>query len=209
MARNDDENNYSESDPTQYANYGGAGGEAYSEYDSAAYSTGPTGYGQAPLPPRKPWHQKPAVLVALGVLSATILALLVFAVVKFVGSDSSKPTPAGTTATSSATSSAESAAPTTTVAPSEPSTTQSAAPAPAPTTQTVTVSPTEAPTTTVAPATTTTTVAPVTTTTVAPTPSTTTSISTSVTTVTETTTQRWLPPILRPTTPTLYQPPGQ
>ena len=35
MARDgypDDPNNYSESDPTQYANYGGTGGEAYSDY---------------------------------------------------------------------------------------------------------------------------------------------------------------------------------
>ncbi|MGV1087551.1 MAG: hypothetical protein ACOYBX_06180 [Mycobacterium sp.] len=203
MARNDD---YSESDPTQYANYGGTGGEAYSEYDSPAYSTGPTGYGQTPPPPRRPWHQKPAVLVALGVLSAAILALLVFAVVKFVGSDSS--TPAGTTSTSSVTTSSAAPAPATTESPSEPSTTQSAAPAPAPTTQTVTVSPTETPTTTVAP-TTTTTAAPVTTTTVAPTPSTTTSISTSVTTVTETTTKRLWPTIPTFAPPTLYQPPGQ
>lgn len=194
VARNDDPGDYSESDPTQYANYGS--GEAYSEYGSAVEPTVPAGYGQTPPAPHTSWHQKPAVLVGLGVLTAAILALLVYAVVKFVGSDTSTPTTTPPATSSSA-----------------PSTTQSAAPAPAPTTQTVTESVSPTPTTTVAPppttTTTTTTAAPVTTTTEAPAPSTTTTISTSVTTVTETTTKRLWPTIPTFPSPTLYQPPGE
>ena len=86
-----DPNNYSDSDPTQYANLGGSG-EAYSEYTGPTYRE-PAGYGQAPapLPPKRPWNQNPLALIALGVLSAAILALLVYAVVKFTGSGSSAP----------------------------------------------------------------------------------------------------------------------
>ena len=74
MARNDDPGDYPESEPTQYASYGDTGGEAYSEYGGPAYRD-PVGFGQAPAPlPRTAWHQKPAALVGLGVLSAAILA---------------------------------------------------------------------------------------------------------------------------------------
>ena len=180
-----DDPNYSDSDPTQYANFGGTGGEAYSEYQQSGY--GPqTGYGQAPPPDPTPWHRKPAALVGLGVLTAIVLALLVYAVVKFTGNSGSSP--AGTSTTSSTSSGAT---------PSE----APVAPGPGGTTQTVTESPStsaEAPTTTTeAPTTTTTTAAPST--------STSTSVSTSVSTVTETvtTTQRVLP-----TLPTLFPRPG-
>ena len=44
-----DDPNYSDSDPTQYANYGSTGGEAYSDYHQSGYRP-PTGYGQAPPP---------------------------------------------------------------------------------------------------------------------------------------------------------------
>lgn len=197
VARNEDPGNYSESDPTQYANYGGTSGEAYSEYGSAVQPTTPTGYGQTPPPPRPPWHQKPAVLVGLGVLTAAILALLVYAVVKFVGSDSTTPAVTSTTSSTPATTS------------SAPSSTQTAAPAPAPTTETVTVSPTAPSTTTITPTTTAAPVTTTTTTTTTPAPTTTTTISTSVTTVTETTTKRPWPTIPTFPSPTLYQPPGQ
>ncbi len=49
----DDPNNYSDSDPTQYANYGGTGGEAYSDYQQSGYGA-PTGYGDYPPPPPEP-----------------------------------------------------------------------------------------------------------------------------------------------------------
>ncbi|WP_179466491.1 hypothetical protein [Mycolicibacterium vinylchloridicum] len=178
MARDgsDDPNNYSDSEPTQYANYGATGGEAYSDYQQPAYGA-PTGYGHHPPPPEPaPWYRKPAALVGLGVLTAVILALLVYAIVKFTGSGGSGP------------------ATTTTTAPTSPSSAeQSASVVPQPgVTQTVTQSPTatsEAPTTTTtteAPTTTTTTAAPSTSTSTST--STTTTVSTSVSTVTETVT---------------------
>ncbi len=102
-----DDPNYSESDPTQYANYGGTGGHAYSEYQQSGYGP-PTGYGQAPPPEPTPWYRKPAALVGLGVLTAIVLALLVYAVVKFTGNSGSSP--AGTSTTSSASSTANSSA---------------------------------------------------------------------------------------------------
>lgn len=187
----DDPNNYSDADPTQYANYGGTGGEAYSEYDVPGYQQPPpgyqqpTGYGQHPPPPA--WHQRPAVLVGLGVLTAALLALLVYAIVQF--------TNAGSTNSPSVTSTSTAPDPATSQAP----------PPPGPTGQTETVAPssTEAPpitvTSTVTP---TTTAAP--TTSEAPAPSTT----TSVTTVTETTTKPFWPTIPRPTpkSPTLTEP---
>ena len=129
MARDgspDDPNNYSDSDPTQYANYGSTGGEAYSEYQQSGYGP-PTGYGQAPPPEPTPWHRKPAALVGLGVLTAIVLALLVYAVVKFTGNSGSSP--AGTSTTSSTSSSAEATS------------SESVAPGPGGTTQTVTESP--------------------------------------------------------------------
>ena len=52
MARNgspDDPNNYSDSEPTQYANYGGTGGEAYSEVEPAV-AFGPPPPQPAPAP---------------------------------------------------------------------------------------------------------------------------------------------------------------
>lgn len=204
MARNgfpDDPNNYSDSEPTQYAGYGEyrgseSGGEAYSEYGTQGYQP-PTGYGQYPVPqpPHTPWFQRPAALVGLGVLTAALLALLVYAVVTFTNSGNTKP--AGTATSSSAT------------------TPSSAAPAPAPESSTQSVAP-EPSTTTIAPppTTVTTTVTPTTTeaptTTETPTPSTTTSVTTSVTTVTETTTKPLWPTLPFPTrpSPTLYDPPA-
>lgn len=187
MARDgspDDPNNYSDSDPTQYANYGGTGGEAYSDYQRSEYGP-PTGYGAYPPPEPTPWYRKPAALVGLGVLTAIILALLVYAIVKFTGSGGSNPTTTTTTTTPTTSTTAATSA--------------SVAPPPG-VTQTVT----ESPTATQAPSTTSET--PVTTTTEAPSTSTSTStsttVSTSVSTVTETvtTTQRVLPtfPLPRP-----------
>lgn len=199
MARNgfpDNPDDFSEGDPTQYANYGGTTGEAYSEYGPPTgypAPTGPTVRYPDPVPP--PWFQRPAGLIGLGVLTAAVLALLVYAVVKF--------TNAGTSQSPAVTSSSvtTSSAPTSESVPPSSAATQTAEPAPSstaapppPTTVTTTVTPS----TTAAP-----------TTTEAPTPSTTTTISTSVTTVTETTTRPVLPTLPWPTrpSPTLFEPP--
>lgn len=205
MARNgypDDPDNYSESDPTQYANYGGTGGEAYSEYGPPTGYTAPgapvasTGRYPATPPPPAPWHQRPAVLVGLGVLTAAVLALLVYAVVKF--------TTAGTSESPAVTSS--SVAPTSSTAPAPAPATASSSAAPEPSTATQTVAPAPPPTTVTTTVTPTTSAAP--TTTEAPSPSTTTSVTTSVTTVTETTTKPLFPNWPRPTRPTLLEPPA-
>lgn len=178
MARNgspEDPNN----DPTQYANYGGSSGQAYSDYTHDQ-----PGHGQ-PIPsnhvPPAPstWHRQPAVLIGLGVVTAVVLAFLVYAVVKFVGVDT--PGPAGTSATSS-------------VAPSGTNTATSNAPSTPGTTQTITE--TQTPTTTEAP---TTTAPPTSSSTVT---STTTSVTTSTSTVTVTTSKTpWTLPTLFPRPP--------
>ena len=162
VARNGDPDDEFYSEPTQYANYGGSGGQAYSELpeEQTAYTQPdygyptdyghPADYGHAPAPePATPWYRKPAPLVGLGALAAVILVLAVYAVVQLAGGSSST-------------------TPTTTTAPNEPS--ASVAPGPAPDgTQTVTESPsateapaetTEAPSTTSEPATETTTAPP-------------------------------------------------
>ncbi len=193
MARNgypDDPNNYSESDPTQYANVGS--GEAYSEYGppTGAYGA-PVGYGQspAPVPPPPPWHHRPAVLVGLGVLTAAVLTLLVYAVVKFTTAGTSESPAVTSSSVTATTSSAPGESPAqprpTGEGGTEPSN-SSVAPPPPPSTTTVTAEPT----TSAAP-----------TTTEAPSPSTTTSVTTSVTTVTETTTKPVWPTLPRPTRP--------
>ena len=193
------QDDYPASDPTQYANYGGTGGEAYSEYGPPTGYPSPTGRTARypdPVPPPTPWFQRPAALIGLGVLSAAMLALLVYAVVTFTNAGTSQ-SPAVTSSSITATTSS---APTSEAVPPSSTTTQTAAPGPSstaapppPTTVTTTVTPT----TTAEP-----------TTTQTPTPSTTTTISTSVTTVTETTTKPVLPTIPWPTlpSPTLFEP---
>ena len=188
MARDgfpEDPDNYSEGDPTQYANYGGTGGHAYSEYGEPGYDQLPADqYGRYPgAEPPPSWHHRPAVLIGLGVLTAALLALLFYAIVSFTNAGSSTKPAVTSTSTSAGTSSA----PSTSAAPPPPGpTTQTAAPAP---------SSSEAPRPTVT--TTVTTVTPATS--EAPAPTTVTSVTTSVTTVTETTTKPRWPPILRPT----------
>jgi hypothetical protein len=187
------QDDYPASDPTQYANYGGTGGAAYSEYGPPTGYPGTAGRYPDPVPPPTPWFQRPAALIGLGVLSAAVLALLVYAVVTFTnaGTSQSPAVTSGSITTSSA--------PTSEAVPPPSTATQTAAPesstaAPSPPT---TVTTTVTPTTTAEP-----------TTTQTPTPSTTTTISTSVTTVTETTTKPVLPTIPWPTqpSPTLFDP---
>ena len=74
----DDQNNYSDEEPTQLSNYG-------------AYDEPP------PPPGDTPWYRKPAALVALGAVGALLIALIVYGLAKAITGDStSDPT---TTAT--------------------------------------------------------------------------------------------------------------
>jgi len=191
VARNGSPDNPN-NDPTQYANYGGSSGQAYSDYphDEPGYGS-PTQPDQA-QPQASTWHRQPAVLIGLGVLTAVVLAFLVYAVVKFVGGDASGP--AGISSTP-VTSSAEMSGATTPGATTPGATTAtSAAPSTAGTTeivtetQTPTASTSETPTTTTAPPTSSSTVT-----------STTTSVTTSTSTVTVTTSKApWTLPTLFP-----------
>jgi cytoskeletal protein RodZ len=143
----DDPNYYSDDEPTAYANYGDQSGDA--------------SYGQpaAPEPPPKtPWHQKPAAMVAGGAVAVIVLAFAIYGIIKVMADESST---SNTVTTTSSTS------PTTT----------SAAVAP-PATETQTETPTET--------TTTTDPSSATTTTTTTTPSTSPSISTVTETRTET-----------------------
>ena len=108
MARSDspgdspgDSPDYPGVEPTQYANYGGTGAAAYSE--SADNANDPTGGYDPYLSdlPRRAWFHKPAVLISLGVLTAAMLALLIYAIVDFTTAEKSRP--AITTVTSTAT----------------------------------------------------------------------------------------------------------
>lgn len=202
MARNgfpDEENNYSDDDPTRYANYGGTPAEAYSEYGPSGWDRPPTGYqpqpgyGQypAPEPPGPTWHHRPAVLIGLGALTAALLALLIYAIVNFTNAGSST-TPAVTSTSTTAESAPTSAPP----PPPGPTSGPEAPSRSSDTTTAVTTSVT--PTTTAPP-----------TTTDAPSPTTVTSVTTSVTTVTETTTKPLWPTFPKPTpqSPTLMEPP--
>jgi len=169
-------------EPTQYANYGGTEAAAYSEpADHASHALGGYDPYLSDLP-RRAWHHKPAVLIGLGVLTAAMLALLIYAIVDFTTAEKSRP--GVTTVTSTATL----GPPTTTASP-------------------VTTTPNTSTTTmTVQPPVITTTQEPV-----PPPPITTTSVNPSVATVTETTIERRFPRLpnrLNP--PTLYvPPPGQ
>ncbi len=218
MARNGypDDPDYSDSDPTQYADFGGSGGQAYSEYDTGGYNqppmydqppTGsyppPTGHGQYPAAPAAPiWHQRPAVLIALGALTAALLALLIYAIVSFTNAGSTSTTPAVTSTSGAATTSAAPAdngtpSSQSTVTQTEaPSPSNSPAPPPPPSpTEPSTVTSTVTPTTRAAP-----------TTTEAPSPTTVTSVTTSVTTVTQTTTKPAWPTLFPRPTPRVQEP---
>ena len=191
MPRNGSPEDPDHSDPPQYANYGGSSSQAYSDYTHDQPGYGQPGYGQpgygqpgadnqAPEP--STWHRRPAVLIGLGVLTAVVLAFLVYAVVKFVGVDTPGP---GRTPGSSATSSAV-----TTGSDTGANTATSSVPSTAATTETTE---TQTPTTSAAP---TTTAPPTSSSTVT---STTTSVTTSTSTVTVTTSRApWTLPTLFP-----------
>lgn len=101
-----DPNDYSDGDPTQYANYGGQGpgNQAYGDqgygnqaYGDQGYGTegyGTQGYGEqptqqfAPEPPEQPWYRTPAALVGLGALIALLVAVIVYLAVTMASDDS-------------------------------------------------------------------------------------------------------------------------
>ena len=75
MARygdSDDQNYYSEDEPTQLSNYG------YDEPPAAE--------------PETPWFRKPASLVAFGAIGAVLIALVVFGLAKAITGDSGSET---------------------------------------------------------------------------------------------------------------------
>ena len=114
-------------DPTQYANYGGTGSAAYGEPAAYSESDDQQFLDQYASPqPRRAWHQRPAALVGLGMLTAAMLALLIYAIVDFRTAE--KPRQTVTTVTSTA----PTQAPTT-----ESPTTESPTTTPTPTTITV------------------------------------------------------------------------
>ena len=120
MARNgdpvdpsDDPDDYPGVEETQYANYGGTDSTAYSE-----------SYEHLPEPSqRRAWYQTPVGLISLGIVTAAMLALLVYAVIDFTTAERSRPTV--TTVTS-----------TTTATPQSPVTTESPTPRPSTTSET-------------------------------------------------------------------------
>jgi len=92
----DDPDDYPGVEETQYANYGGTDSTAYSE-----------SYEHLPEPSqRRAWYQTPVGLISLGVVTAAMLALLVYAVIDFTTAERSGPTV--TTVTSTATASPQS-----------------------------------------------------------------------------------------------------
>jgi cytoskeletal protein RodZ len=130
------DNEYSDSEPTVYANYGTGG------YEQAEYPGEPE--------PETPWYRKPPALVGFGAVAALLVAAIIYVAIN-MGDDDSAPTDA-TTSSETSTSAAVLPAPTGTVTVTQsPTDTETTAP---PTTTTTTESTT---TTTTTPTTTTTT----------------------------------------------------
>lgn len=75
----DEQNNYSDDEPTQVTNYGA--------------------YGKPPSPAEEPWFRKPVALVAFGAVGTVLIALVVYGLAKAITGDSTS----GTTPTTSLT----------------------------------------------------------------------------------------------------------
>ena len=141
--------------------YGGNGnyGEPayYSEYREP---TGGQSEWTAP-PPRTPWYLRPVALVGLGVLTAILIALLVWGMVRLVNKEPSPAAPATSSVTSTTAPAEQPAAPVPQQAPSDAPTAESPPPATESETPASTTAPpsttttTEPPSTTTAPPTTT------------------------------------------------------
>ncbi|MFA7513879.1 MAG: hypothetical protein WCZ29_25695, partial [Mycolicibacterium vanbaalenii] len=81
MARygdSDDQNYYSDDEPTQLSNYG----TGYGEYDQS-----PTEADSA-----TPWYRKPVALVSFGAVGALLIALVVFGLARAITGDSTSDT---------------------------------------------------------------------------------------------------------------------
>lgn len=102
--------------------------------DPSEAPTGQYGYGERPGEPdpgSRPWHRRPAALVALGVLVAALLALVIFGLVELTREGGgSTPTSTSTTSAPITTSTAPATSPSSTTS----STTRTEPVAPAPTT---------------------------------------------------------------------------
>ncbi|MGB3285773.1 hypothetical protein [Mycolicibacter algericus] len=152
-------------EPTRMADYDYRGADRYDEpagyYSEYRDPTGSQpGWSEPPEPPPAPWYLRPLALIGWGVLTALLIATLVWSMVRLVNKDSGDTTPATTSVTSTVAPPGESTAPNP-VAPAPPG--QEDAPPPATTA-------TEPPaTTTTEPTTTTTTTTTEPTTTTAPT----------------------------------------
>ncbi len=181
----DDPNN----EPTQMAGYHYGGNGNYGEpayYSEYREPTGRQPEPTEPPPPRTPWYLRPVALVGLGVLTAILIALLVWGMVRLLNKEPSPTAPATSSVTSTTTAPAKApAAPSLEQSPSDAPTAENPPPAAESQTPASTTAPPGTTTTTAPPATTTT--APSTTT--AP-PSTTTAPSTTAAPVTPTPTRQ-------------------
>ncbi|OBJ34531.1 MULTISPECIES: hypothetical protein [Mycolicibacter] len=155
----DDPNN----EPTQMAGYDYGGNGNYGEpayYSEYREPTGRQAEWTEPPPPPTPWYLRPVALVGLGVLTAILIALLVWGMVRLVNKEPIPTAPATSSVTSTAPAE-EPLAPAPRQAPSDATTDENPPPAtesepPTSTTEAPsTTTTTEPPTTTTAPPTTT------------------------------------------------------
>lgn len=124
----DDENYYSEDEPTQLSNFG---------------------YDQPPTdePAAAPWYRKPMALVSFGAVGAVLIALIIYGLARAITGDApSEPTTSSLTPLTS--SSAPAVAPTSTAAETTTASTEQTTTQPTTTTTTTTTPTTTSPTTT-------------------------------------------------------------
>ncbi|MEO6793830.1 MAG: hypothetical protein ABI253_01715 [Mycobacterium sp.] len=104
----DDPNN----EPTRMADYDYRGGGNYSEpVDYSSQYLEPTGqqpdWSEPPGPPSTPWYLRPLALIGWGVLTAILIAALVWGMVRLVNKDTGHSTPATTSVSSTTAPAAE------------------------------------------------------------------------------------------------------
>ncbi|GFG71865.1 hypothetical protein [Mycolicibacter senuensis] len=92
-------------EPTQMADYDYRGAGRYDEpagyYSEYRDPTGSQpGWSEPPEPPPAPWYLRPLALIGWGVLTALLIATLVWSMVRLVNKDSGDTTPATTSVTS-------------------------------------------------------------------------------------------------------------
>ncbi len=72
-------------------------------YDPPGYGYGGNAGGREPQPDRVPWWRRPAALVGLGVLTAILIGLIIFAVIQLTQGGQTAPVPSTTSSTTSTT----------------------------------------------------------------------------------------------------------